>query len=383
MKTGRFRRYRLLLPAALLLLALPPEVPAQEQDIVVSPGPLLWGAQVDLGLRNYLQIQEESNTTFWLHLGSWWGSDSYYRYPDYRIYDGALGAEDITSFNEWGLAWGLGFAQGLVPREAEGRDLLRVEAWYRAHFEDHLLADEADDLIVRSDLPDRRGVLLNKLFLGLIYDDTTRDLTSKQRDGLYAEISGEVAPAFLGNELVGSSDFARVNGTLRYYRSLLNLGGNSRLVPTLGFAAFGAADQLFALGSDHRRIPADARQAIGGLSPRTAMGGAIRGLDSGRYDANTKLVANLELRAFFPYALPLNMTPGLVMFLDGGYYRTPAGAPASSPSFSGFLAGTGIGVSIDLFDLATLVGYSGYNLSGENVDGRAWKPFFLGFGLHY
>lgn len=383
MKRAFSRLWLLFLPTALLLLVLPEELPAQERDFIVSPGPLLWGAQADLGLQNYLQIREETNTTFWLHLGSWWGSDSYYRYPDYRIYDGALGAEDITSFNEWGLAWGLGFAQGLIPREAEGRDLLRVETWYRAHYEDHLLQDESDDLIVRSDLPDRRGVLLNKLFLALIYDETRTDLTSKQKDGLYGELSGEVAPAFLGNELVGSSNFARVNATLRYYRSLLNLGGNSRLVPTLGLATFAAADQLVLIGDDHRRIPADARQAIGGLSPRTGLGGAIRGLDSGRFDANTKLVGNLELRAFFPYALPLNVTPGLVMFLDGGYYRQPAGAAVGSRNFSGFLAGTGIGVSITLFDLATLVGYSAYNLSGENVDGRSWKPFFLGFGLHY
>jgi hypothetical protein len=362
----------------------PSELPAEERDFLVQPSPLLWGAKVQLGLQNYLQLNDELNTTFWAHGGGWWGSDSYYRTDDFEIYTGDFGdAEDITSFTEWGVLWGIGFSQGIVPSKLPGRDLLRVETWYRAFYESHLLEDEGDDLIATSGLPDAQGVLLNQLFLGLVYDSSVTEERSKQTDGVEAEISAEVAPAFLGNSIVGDSNFGRVNVTARYYRGLLDRGANARAVPTLGLAAFAAADQLFALGDDHTQIPADMRQSIGGLSPRSGAGGAVRALDSGRYDGNTKIVGNIELRAFFPYLIPVDVTPGLVVFLDGGYYANPAGAPATSDTYSGFLAGTGLGLSINVYDLATLVGYTGYNLTGTNVEGDSWMPFFLGFGLHY
>jgi hypothetical protein len=370
---------------ALGLVSLAPQtLPAQERDFLVQPSPLLWGAKLQLGLQNYLQVDEQLNTTVWLHAGGWWGSDSYYRTPEWEIYTGDFGdPDDITSFNEWGVLWGLGFSQGLVPSAHAGRDLLRVETWYRAVYESHLLGDETDDLIARSGLPDAQGLLLNQLFLGLIYDSSATSATTKQSDGVEAELSAEVAPTFLANNLVGDSNFGRVNLTARYYRSLLDRGEQARAVPTLGVAAFASADQLFSLGGDHTQIPADARQSIGGVSPRSGVGGAVRALDSGRYDGNTKIVGNMELRAFFPYLIPVDVTPGLVVFLDAGYYSNPAGAPATSANYAGFLAGTGLGMSINVYDVASLVGYTGYNLTGTNVDGSSWMPFFLGFGLHY
>ncbi len=362
----------------------PTALEAQERDLVLKPGPLLWGADVRLGLRNYLRIMPETNTTIWLHAGGWWGSDSYYRTPSFEIYDGSTGDPGgITSFNEWGALWGIGFSQGLLPREEAGRDLLRLETWYRATYERHLLADDADVLIAQSGLPDAEAILLNRLFLGLIYDTTVESGTTKQIDGVEAEASVEAAPRFLANSVVGDSHFLRVNATGRYYRTLLDGVGGAAMAPSVGMAAFAAADQLFTLSEDHTTIPADTRQSIGGLSPRTGLGGAVRAVDSGRYDANTKVVANLEVRTFFHNLLPFNVTPGIVAYIDGGYYGDPAGAPATSATYSGFLASAGAGISINAFDIATLVGYTGYNLTGTNVDGSSWMPFFLGFGLHY
>lgn len=356
----------------------------EEKDFLVQPGPLLWGAEVDLGLQNYLQIMPETNTIAWLHAGGWWGSDGYYRTPDFEIYNGSTGdPADITSFNEWGALWGIGLAQGLLPRVEAGRDLLRLEAWYRATYEQHLLNEDADALIARSNLPDAEALLLNRLFLGLIYDATVENATTKQTDGVEAEASVETAPGFLGNRVVGDSRFLRMNVTGRYYRPLLDGVDGGPVAPSVGIAVFVAADQLVTLSSDHTTIPADTRQSIGGLSPRTGLGGAVRGIDSGRYDANTKIVANLEARTFFHNLLPFNVTPGIVAYLDAGYYLNPAGAPSTSTSYSGFLAAAGAGVSINALDLATLVGYTGYNLTGTNVDGSSWKPFFLGFGLHF
>ena len=388
---------------ALLALAFAPAQPAaaqdaetegsrgtnervQSRDLVLEPAALLWGAGLDLGLRNYLQLSPRVNTKLWLRAGARWGSDSYYRTSFFRIYDGSFGdPEDITSFNEWELRWGVGAAQGLIPMpEVDGRDLLRIEAWYRAFYEAHLLPDEeANDLIAQSGLPDAQALLLNRLFLGLIYDDRRVDSVAKQVDGANVEISLEAAPEALANRRVGHSNFARLNATARYYRTLYDprIAGSPR--PSMGLAAFAAADHLWALGTDHRRIPADTRQAIGGLSPRTGLGGAVRGLDSGRYDANTKVVASVELRSFFPYLIPVDLVPGIVTYIDGGYYRNPAGLEPDDEDYSGFAASTGAGVSINILDLASLVGYTGFNLTGSNVNGRSWKPFFLGFGLHY
>jgi hypothetical protein len=363
-----------------------PTAPVQSRDLAVEPAALLWGAEVTLGFRNYLQLAPQVNTTLMVKGGGRWGSDSYYRTPDFRIYNGDSGdPADISSFNEWDIRWGVGFAQGLVPMpERDGRDLLRIESWYRAVYESHLLpADEEDDLIARSGLPDAEGLLLNKLFLGVIYDSRLVDEVSKQSDGLMLEASLETAPQALGNTVVGDSNFARVNATARYYRSLYDPRSAAGPLPTLGVAAFAAADHIWALGEDHRRIPADTRQSIGGLSPRTALGGALRGLDSGRLDANSKIAVSVELRSFFPYLIPADLVPGVVAYLDGGFYRNPAGSPESSEDFSAAAASTGAGISMNIFDLATLVGYTGVNLTGTNVDGRKWKPFFLGFGLHY
>ncbi len=47
------------------------------------------------------------------------------------------------------------------------------------------------------------------------------------------------------------------------------------------------------------------------------------------------------------------------------------------------MSSIGAGLSLNLFDIATLVGYTHYRLVGVNASGSAFTPFTLEFGLHF
>lgn len=84
---------------------------------------------------------------------------------------------------------------------------------------------------------------------------------------------------------------------------------------------FASFDYLF--GND---VPLSALQSFGGShqgSPQVArvgLGGAMRGIDSGRYDTNLKFVDNLELRLDGPALLRPDTYPILVAFADSGFF---------------------------------------------------------------
>jgi len=127
-------------------------------------------------------------------------------------------------------------------------------------------------------------------------------------------------------------------------------------------------------------VPLNVRQSFGGRSPRTGLGDAVRGVDSGSLDGDFKAVNNLEVRVLGPALFLPDIVPGLVVYLDAGIFGS-AGAPG--PDAWGFVASTGAGVFVDLFGFAQLTGYLHYRLVGENADGSALTPFAIDFGLKF
>jgi hypothetical protein len=122
------------------------------------------------------------------------------------------------------------------------------------------------------------------------------------------------------------------------------------------------------------------RQSFGGRSPRTGLGGAVRGVDAGSLDVNFKVVNNLEVRLVGPALFLPTIVPGLVAYLDAGCF---GGVGEPAPVEWGFVASTGAGVFVDLFGFAQLTGYVHYRLVGGNADGSALTPFAIDFTLKF
>ncbi len=128
-------------------------------------------------------------------------------------------------------------------------------------------------------------------------------------------------------------------------------------------------------------VPLNVRQSFGGRSPRTGLGGAVRGVDSGSLDG--ELQGREQPRGARCSGRPCScptIVPGLVAYLDAGCFGA-VGEPG--PMAWGFVASTGAGVFVDLFGFAQLTGYVHYRLVGENANGSALTPFAIDFTLKF
>jgi hypothetical protein len=92
-------------------------------------------------------------------------------------------------------------------------------------------------------------------------------------------------------------------------------------------------------------------------------------------------VNNLELRANLPAVLRPDLVPGVLVFLDAGYYNQ-VGEPGVSSPGSGFVAGTGAGAYIDALNLDSLAVYLEYRLDKPNAAGNRVQ-LFAEFGMHF
>jgi hypothetical protein len=110
-------------------------------------------------------------------------------------------------------------------------------------------------------------------------------------------------------------------------------------------------------------------------------------VDTGSLDGDFKAVNNLEVRVLGP-ALALwgrkdAAVPGLVAYVDAGIFGS-AGSPGGEAW--GFVASTGAGVFVDLFNFAQLTLYLHYRMVGLNANGSPWSfPSFdtLDFTLKF
>ena len=338
----------------LLFAAFSPQpgvcIPVGDWDI--SPYPLFWGAGLAAVYRG-ASLFEGVRTSILMGLNGSYRNVAFYRYADETPHtpppgtvflSSGFGAYDDVAFN-----WEFGIRQGILANPENGSDLLELFVIYRGLFKHNI---DNGSLIIDSGLGDAGGILLNSIVPGLALSTVRSNDRHNTRHGFRAQTSLEIAPGFFLNSLYGSADFARYNLGLFFYLTLVDLGAASdNNLFSIVFSARSLFDYLFGF-----EIPATARQSIGGLSSISAMGGAIRGLQAGRYDAYVKLVQNVDLRFNFPGFWIL--IPGVHLYLDAGLHGDLKRSLAFGVDRSFFSTGAGfvlnsafaeVGIYLDYF----------------------------------
>ena len=386
-RTPRTAPAAALFAALFLALAATPLV-AGDLPLAFDVGPRIWGADFGIGYTG-LELLDGRDTTLWLWAGGGWE-----KMPYYRITDSTLEAEylDLASgaivplpvaidattdpfYQRAEAKWQLGIEQGLVAAEDDAPDLVVAFLYYRGRYDAN---SDFGTLIagnLPADLPDRGGIFQNSLLLGAAYEGVAKnDHTVKE--GLQAEASVEYGPSFLVSAAGGAVSFLRVNATARAFLPIWDAApdrdGNL-------FSVY-AGDFVSVDWVTGDQVPLNVRQSFGGRSPRTGLGGAVRGVDSGSMDANFKAVNNLEVRVLGPALFLPTIVPGLVAYVDAGCFGL-VGEPI--PTAWGFVASTGAGLFVDFFGFAQITGYLHYRLVGENANGSALTPFAIDFTLKF
>jgi outer membrane protein assembly factor BamA len=174
--------------------------------------------------------------------------------------------------------------------------------WINRYDQSQLLTEvDIDDRRIRDLLrgTDHHGIA--ELDLGWIWD--SRDHEYSPTRGFFHELSWRSSPG-----LATSDDLAYggLNFTTRFYQSLLG--------PNLVLAARLMLDLL--VGSP----PFYELARHGGLVPKPAIGGGVRGVPRQRYHGKVKLLGNLELRAkLLPFTIfEQRFNLGLTAFVDTG-----------------------------------------------------------------
>lgn len=353
---------------------------------VLDPDLRIFGLDLSVGLGGPLLLPP-ADTRLLAELGGAYGQASYFRLPDGSIFDEAVGPNtgaQAPYYDRISLTWGIGIEQGILWDPFRETNMIEVSFHYRGLWEDNLPAGDGPRLIYAGTpagaAPGAEEILINSLLLITSFDGVTENPVTKVRDGGSAEASLEWAPAFLLNSLIGRSDYARLNLSLETYVPFVGVASEEGMnLFSLYGAARAAADLLVGHPED---VPYLARSRVGGSAPRAGLGGAVRGYDPGRFDSRLKVLVNMELRAHLPALFVRDLVPGLVAFVDSGFWSGLFDAPASHPD-EGWLFGAGFGLSLNLFDLARVLAYLQVNLGGENVNGSSVIFPALAFSYHF
>jgi len=356
--------------ALLLLSAFGVHAQTGENPWAFNVSPRILGLDLGAGYRMGL-------TTLWVHVGGGYEGMHYYRQSEELITAAFTGLE--PSYDRAEAKWQLGIVQALIPDIEGGSNFLEAHVFYRGRYDRHIF--DASTLLDSSGAPDRDGIFQNSLFVALDLNDLHTD-PHKVRSGYSAEVSAEWGPGFLFNSVFGSADFLRLNATARGFLPLFDIAAGFPLNLVSAYIGdFVSVDYALGIGAP---VPINVRQSFGGISPRTGLGGAVRGLDTGSLDTSLKIVNNFDFRVNLPAIFLPNLVPGMVVYWDMGWYSQVGEGSLSTPAPpSGFVSTIGAGLFINVLDIATLVGYTHYRLVGVNANGSAFTPFTIEFGLQF
>lgn len=355
-------------------------------ELSVTPFPLIWGAGAQL---EYRFGDRRLPTTAEIGTAAAIGTSGYFRGPDGSLYTGDLEGFDAGNapyFTRRMVWWNTGVRQSVIASDDPHDPLLEIFLRYVGVREWHVDDDEPR-LLFESEIPlaERDGQWLNTVRIGAQIGKMLRSEVSGARRGWDGHVTLEWGPGFLANRVVGEADFARIGAQLRgfvpLYEALPRMSeenGEKLNRFALYAGAYAAGD--YAWGD---RVPLSARRSIvGPLFDRHGLGGSVRGYEAGRYDARFKLAGSVELRAILPAIARPDVLPGLVAYFDAGAYRGFDDYD-SGADLSGTAYGAGGGISISLFDAATLVFYTQAALDEPLATGERLTPFAIGFGYHF
>ncbi|MBN2354218.1 MAG: hypothetical protein JXD23_16740 [Spirochaetales bacterium] len=361
------------LPAALIADETPPdntETP-QRDPFLFTFGLRLLGADIGLGWRG-LTKPPAPDTIIWLIAGGGYEWLNYFRLPDDTLYTGGGGY--TPSYTRACGRLDLGLAQGIVWNERLKFNLFEVYGFFRTRL-DHAIDDPAvNELFLASGKPYEPDLFQASLFTGVSYNDLDKTDPHWKLNGLYVETSVEWGPQWLLNDLLGRSDFVRLNLTASGFLALFDANPDAELGTVSGYAgAFLSVDWC-----GGGAVPANIQQTLGGRGYRYAMGYAVRGYEDARFDGRFKAVLNLEFRLnLWQFKIIDTFTPGLYAFFDSGYYNF-----IYYPE-QGFLFSTGAGVYLNVWRLTTLTAYVVMPLSHPMMDGVTWLHIGVGLDAHF
>jgi hypothetical protein len=349
--------------AAAALPALP-DLPALPQDVLFRWDPRLWGADAALGWKGW-PLFPGVDTVLWASAGGAFQSNLWFEgTSDYVTVRSQLDSKTYYNLN---VDWRLGVAQGIVYNPEQDRNLVEFLVLYRGKFHHYF-----DEHGVLASLPEKNGLLQNSILTGLVFDNTYKYKASLNRRGLYTALSTEFAPAWLGNEALGVSDFWRLSWIVTGYLPVLD----ARTV-SIYLAGRVLLDRIFSASGE---VPVTTLASIGALTkvpigsnPLHALGGALRGVVNDRYDGYVKMVNNFDVRFHFPaWTFFKLFTPMAVAYFDAGVYDEMTGLLRFNPVFC--TTGLGVGLYALGFDFIL---YGTYFINEQDL---YWG---LGLGVHF
>jgi hypothetical protein len=349
-----------------------------EDPVVYDVNIRLLGVDLGVGYRAF-HLVPGVDTTIWGYVGGGYEWLTYYRDPSGALLAaGALSGQPVFPRIEG--AWALGVDQGLAWNARTGTNLVEAFLFYRGRIDSNQI--QPGQLLYNSTLLDRAGIFLNTILTGFGFNDVLIDTRHKVKNGASAEVSAEWGPRFFLNGLDGSSDFLRLNATLRWFLPVFDIAPD-RPVNLLSMYLGEFASVDYAIGFS-APVPLYIRQTFGGRYAQQpiGLGLQVRGVDAGAYDTNLKAVNNLELRLNLPAVLLPDMVPGAVLYWDIGYYSQVGEAGAATPAPSGIVTATGVGITLDFLDLATGALYLTWRLDAPNANGTV-VGVDVEFGLHF
>jgi len=389
-KSSGRKALKVLLIAGAALSFLAPGLRAE--DLQVVPSPHKWGAEIDLGWSPGA-LWPGRETRLWLGLEGSYKSWQYFRDPSSGRALSSADSGDAAASEAIGL-WFLGLEQGLLPQPTElgpgarpwdDPDLLEAFAYYRGIKFSTL---SSGSYLADSSLPERDGYLETAFLGGLSLDRVTEVDSHDLKEGYLLEASGTLAPRSLQSV---DASYRRATFIAQGFLPLWDSAPESRLNRLSLLAGVNAAvDRLWG-----ESVPAQERQVIGGRAWDgvggfvEGLGGAVRGAEDGRFDADLKAVANLELRLNLPgfevgspvevplFDKPFSCVPGILAYVDAGAWN---GLPGDE---SGALLSVGLGAYMTVLKYGSLSIYNDYWLAGGSPYESGSFRWHMELGMHF
>jgi len=384
-----------LLPTLLFVLALPAWADDLEPEVHLHA----WGVEADLNWRPFALIPH-TQTTFTV------GGEGLYKTWDYfhdPLTNNALttASSGQTGVTELVGGWFVEMSQGLVGqsgnRASDHRlwaspNLVEVYAAYRG-LAIHTLSSDAS--LANSSLPDKNGYIQTALIGGVDLNMMTQFDDHNLASGFLLEGAAETAPPGYQSVAV---NYNRLTGTLQWFLPVYDANPDSRLnTVSVLLGANLVLDHLWG-----GAIPAEERQLVGGrawngiLGFTEGVGGAVRGIEGGRFDGTDKTVANLDVRInlpgldypdfvrqLSPFTLDGSIIPGLVFFYDYGIWSGLEGSGTATGLDPGTASTTGLGVFVRVGSYGSLAVYMTQWLTGGSLYTNPGIPITASLGMQF
>ncbi|MFP4383389.1 MAG: hypothetical protein ACLFSE_05040 [Spirochaetia bacterium] len=316
-------------------------------------------------------------TTFLIGAGGAYENAYFYMLPDGTYYIGdtsdypGVTAENPEQYRRLAFNWETGIIQGILADENRDRNLMELIFIYRGKYQRYYIREGS--LADSSVFTNADGLFVNSITTGLRFRTVKTHQVSDVQEGINIEFTVEAAPSFFFNSIIGHSSYSRITSVLRSFFPLFrNTRGSWNVFS--GYLGFSGTIDTF-LGP---AVPLPALQTFGGIEGGYGLGGAIRGLEPGRFAAPIKGVFAGELRLNLPSVLHRNIVPGLLFFFDSGFYYFN-----DSENTGGDIYSTGAGISLNILDFTTLTVYTAVLLNETKLNGKSWTPVSFGFSHHF